>query len=365
MKRGPIIALLIAVVAILWIVSGQVTPMDGEPVTGDVDGGVTTAEAVLEPGEVVVPSVRTLTSIARPRVQIISLFGRTEADRYVDIRAETDGQIVALKVAEGDSVDEGAPIARIAVNDRQARVNNAKAQVTYREVAYIAAEELSKKQYRSEVKLAEELAALETAKAELIIARVELARTRIDAPFSGVVEALEVEHGKLVQAGDAIVRIDDLDPIIVSAQITEREIAQVELGQQAQINLASGEKYSGAVGYISRTANTETRTFRIEISVPNPNLEISAGLTAEVGLLTKPVMAHQISPALLTLDDAGRIGVKTVDGNDMVTFFPVVIIADTTSGVWVTGLPNMARVISVGQEFVLHGQAVRPVNVDS
>ncbi len=365
MKRGPIIAALIALVAIVWIMSGQAGDENGESIASTSGDASSADDAKEKSVEVVLPSVRVLESVAQPRIQEISLFGRTEAERYVDVRAETDGLIVALNVEEGDLISDGDLIARLAINDRQARVDDAFAQVKYREVAFEAAEELSKKQFRSEVQLAEELSALESARAALIIARVELARTRINAPFGGVVEELYVEHGKSVQAGDTILRINDLDPIVVAAQITERDIDHVELGQRARIRLASGREYEGVVGYIANTANTETRTFRIEIKIANPDIDISAGLTAEVGLFTKPVLAHHVSPAVLTLDDLGRIGIKTVDGNDQVAFFPIEIIADTAMGIWISGIPDQSRIISVGQEFVLPGQTVDSVAAGS
>jgi membrane fusion protein, multidrug efflux system len=354
MKRGPVIALLIAVVAVVWILSGQIG--------GDQVASEQSTDATGVSTEAAIPSVRVTNSVAQPKIQQISLFGRTEAERSVDIRAETDGSIEVLDVAEGDLIEGDATIVRLALNGKDARLKDAEGQLHYRKVAYEAAEELSKKQYRSEVKLAEEKAELSSAYAALAIARVELARTNIKAPFGGVIGELYVEHGKSVRVGDAIVRIDDLDPIIVSAQITEREINHVTLGQRAQVRLASGQEYSGAIGYIAQTANTETRTFRIEINIANRSVEISAGLTAEVLLFTKPVSSHLISPAVLTLNDQGKIGVKGVGGDNVAKFYAVQIVAETTNGIWITGLPDSIRVITVGQEFVIHGQAVNPVD---
>ncbi|MBT3557899.1 MAG: efflux RND transporter periplasmic adaptor subunit [Rhodospirillales bacterium] len=354
MKRGQITALAIAVIAVGWIMSGQF------PEQSD-----TTTQTVTQASESSVPSVRVQGSVAQPKIQEISLFGRTEADRSIDIRAETDGQVIELKVREGQLITTGDVVVRLAIDGRDARVRDAESQLNYRKIAYNAAEKLSKDKFLSEVKLAEEQAELSAAYAELAIARVELARTRIMAPFEGVVGELYVEEGKSVQSGDTIIRIDDLNPIVVVAQITEREVMRAERGQRARVTLASGKQYTGVIGYISRTADALTRTFQVEVAIDNADLGISAGLTADVVLFTKPAMAHRVTPAVLTLNDQGQIGIKVVGDDNVVKFHAIEIVADTSDGVWVTGLPHTARVISVGQEFVLDGQTVNPVHTGS
>lgn len=73
------------------------------------------------------------------------------------------------------------------------------------------------------------------------------------------------------------------------------------------------------------------------------------------------VRAHKPSPGVLTLDDSGRVGVRTVEANNKVRFVPVTIIGQDADGLWVGGLPERATVITVGQEFVVDGQTVEPV----
>jgi multidrug efflux system membrane fusion protein len=68
-----------------------------------------------------------------------------------------------------------------------------------------------------------------------------------------------------------------------------------------------------------------------------------------------------MSPAALTLDDAGVVGVKTVDAQNTVRFHPAELVAGGADGVWIGGLPPEVTIITVGQEFVLPGQTVVPV----
>ena len=74
------------------------------------------------------------------------------------------------------------------------------------------------------------------------------------------------------------------------------------------------------------------------------------------------VIAHRVSPAILTLTDDGMIGVKTLGPDNRVRFHPIQIIGDGADGVWLSGLPNRITLITVGQEFVAEGQTVRPID---
>ena len=101
---------------------------------------------------------------------------------------------------------------------------------------------------------------------------------------------------------------------------------------------------------------------KVELAVANPNRKVRAGITAELELSTDELYGHLLLPALLTLDDAGTIGVKIVDSDGRVEFVAVEILRSDAKGVWVTGLPESARIISVGQGFVMDGQHVDAVD---
>lgn len=83
-------------------------------------------------------------------------------------------------------------------------------------------------------------------------------------------------------------------------------------------------------------------------------------MTAETTFMTDQIMAHFISPAILTLNEAGVLGVRSVDENDVVQFHPVQVLSDTSEGTWITGLPKQINLITVGQEFVKDGEKVLP-----
>jgi multidrug efflux system membrane fusion protein len=350
MRRSFIISGILAVAVIVWIGSGQV---GGKPSpSGDTPQQNKVSEEII-------PEVRVKTFRSAERVRELSLFGRTEAVRMVQLRAETKGRIIERAVKKGSK--KGDVIVRLAMDDRSARLDGAQALVEQYRVAYVAAQQLSKKQFRSKVRLAEAKAQLETAKTQLAAVKLDIRRTVIHAPFGGVINKLPVNVGDYVEAKGELAELIDLDPILVVGQVTERDMGALKLGARANIRVADGRERSGIIGFISKVGSATTRTFRVEVRVANPKGDISEGLTTELRLPVQTVRAHLMSPSVLTLSKTGAIGVKSLNSDNKVVFNAVGMVADTPEGIWLSGLPDEVIVITVGQEFVQIGQKVRPL----
>jgi multidrug efflux system membrane fusion protein len=189
----------------------------------------------------------------------------------------------------------------------------------------------------------------------------DIAYTNVKAPFDAIVQDRMVEIGDYVQAGDAVARLVDTNPMIVVGEVNEREVHELAVGSIGNARLVDDTIVAGTIRYLSPLADDNTRTFRVELAVPNPEGRLRAGMTAELRLAADQVTAHSLSPALLALADDGTVGVKAVDAGNRVEFYPVEIIDSSPEGILVTGLPSELRVISVGQGFVTEGQTVAPV----
>ncbi|PPR74754.1 MAG: p-hydroxybenzoic acid efflux pump subunit AaeA [Alphaproteobacteria bacterium MarineAlpha3_Bin4] len=353
LKSSYLIAAGLAIAASLWIGSGVVTnerlqPSNDEPTTA-------------KPEADVMPVVRVRVIEAQPQTSRIVLFGHTEAINNVDIAGETAGKIVTRPVKKGAFVKKNTVILQLAMDDRKAQLAEAEAKFEYQKIAFNAAKRLSQKQFQSRVRLAEEKAALEKAKAELAHIQLDIRRTSIRAPIDGFVDTLPLSVGDYVRVGDQVGSVVNLDPIRLVGQVSERNVTRIKLGGPAHARLPTGEGIEGVVHYISKVGSEKTRTFRVDVWVDNPLSAIPEGLTVEMRLPAEREMAHQVSPAVLTLDKAGVIGVKTIDEDNRVRFHPVHIIADTSAGIWLGGLPEKLTLITVGHEFVRDGQTVRPV----
>jgi multidrug efflux system membrane fusion protein len=347
-KMSHFIAVSLAVGAFLWVASGMVAKEQA------ID---TPVEEVAE--KTVLPLVRVRTSVALSRVREITLFGRTEAINQADIAAETSGRIVRKSVEKGVFVKKGTVILSINMDDRQTKLEEAEADIDYQEIAYNAAKKLSNKQFQSRVKLAETLAKLEKAKANLKMIKLEINRTAIRAPISGFVNESPLSVGDYVKSGDVVASVVDLNPIRVVGQVSEKDVSRVRQGEVAHAKLPNGQEVAGTIRFVSRVGSETTRTFRVDVWIDNEDGLIPEGLTANLRLPSEQGEAHLVSPAVLTLNEEGAIGVKTVDDNGVVQFTPVTIVSDTTEGVWLAGLPSHVTLITVGQEYVRAGQAVR------
>jgi len=351
MKSSYLIAGGVAVAVFAWIYSGQFRAEELPKGTSEV----AMVQAEQKKTEKLA-RVRTQLSVAVEHPRNLILFGRTEPSRSVNVKSETAGRIVQLPLSKGSTVQKGNVIARIAMDDRQARLNETKALVNQYDIAYQAAQELSQKQYRSKVKLAESAAQLEMAKAGLKSMNIDIQRTVIRAPFGGILESQPVELGDFSAVGHVVANIVDLDPVLIVGEVTERAVKMLKTGTPAVAQTLSGQPLSGTVSYISKVASSSTRTFRVEVSVANPENAISAGLTAQMSLNLGTAKAHFISPAVLTLSSDGVLGVKILDEDGIVRFHTGSIVEDTPEGLWVEGLPDKIELITVGQEFVHTGQ---------
>jgi len=354
MKRSYVIAGLLALATVAWLGSGQLD--DGkEPLTSrkpPVD--LTRTETV--------PAVRVRDQTAMPRVSEVLLRGQTEAFRKVEVKAETAGRVVELPLAEGARVAQGQVIARLSPDERPAALAEAKALLEQRRIEYEAARRLSEKGFRAETQLAASKAALEAAAAAVAQAEVAIDNLTIRAPFDGILSERVAEQGDYLDRADPVARVVDLDPVLAVADISERDVARVALGRDAQVRLITGDLVPGTVRYIAREADPVTRTFRIEVELANPDAAVPDGATAEIRIPLETVLAHRVSPAILTLTDEGQIGVKILGPDNTVAFRPVKILSDDAEGVWIGGLPERVTLITVGQEFVTEGQTVRPID---
>ena len=346
------IALAIAVAAVLWVGSGQYLG-SAEPEARKAPAQLSELRDVRE--------VRVATQTAEPRTDTLRVQGRTQADRKVMVQAQTHGRVEELLVDKGDVVEKGEVLAQLAEEDRPAQLNQAKALREQRRLELEAARRLNERGHRSDTQLAAARAAFQEAQARVEQARTALDDTTIYAPFPGRVGETMAEVGDFMTGGRELLRLIDLDPLTIVGSVNERRVAQIKPGTQAEAELVTGEQVTGTVSFVAREANARTRTFEIEIRVPNPDGTLRDGVTAQMTVPLKERVSHFVSPSILTLNDAGEVGVKVLDDTDRVRFRPVDLLADKPDGVWITGLPDTVTFITLGQNFVTEGQQVKPV----
>ncbi|NSX56357.1 efflux RND transporter periplasmic adaptor subunit [Parasulfitobacter algicola] len=331
-------------------------------------------------------SVVALRSEVKSIDSAVLLRGRTEALRQVVVKSETSGLVMSDPLRKGSRVQAGELLCKLDPGTREAalaeanarlpeayaRQREAEARLTEAQINDRAAAKLSEGGFASQTRVASTAASVEAAlaakeSAEASVqaaeagikgARKEIERLDIRAPFAGLLETDTAETGSLLQPGAECATIIQLDPIKLVGFAPETEVDRITVGATAGARLLSGRQVTGQVTFLSRAADPETRTFRVEVFVPNPNMDIRDGQTVEILIASDGADAHLLPGSALTLNDDGDLGVRIVNKDQRVAFSTVNFIRDTVDGVWVNGLPDAVDVIVVGHEYVTDGVPV-------
>jgi multidrug efflux system membrane fusion protein len=328
-------------------------------VRGLFGSGENEAQAKTTPSASGPPSVQVLLTPETLRETQVMMRGRTEATRAVVVRAETAGVVAAAPATEGSVVARGQVLCRLAVDARQASLDMARAALKSRQLQRQAAAQLAEKGYRSETQVLEAQANLDAAQAQVRQAEIQLAQVNVRAPFSGVFDKRDAEIGTYLSPGQPCGTMIELNPLLVVGDVPETAAGRLRIGAPATAILVSGETLSGRVRYVSRDADPQTRTYHVEVAVPNPQMKVRSGLSAELRIGAGAGPAHLVPVSTLVLDTSGRQGVRHVLADGRVAFAPVTVQEETPQGMWVSGLAGPVRVITVGQSFVADGQKVR------
>ena len=347
---------------ILWEASKD-TPLVNDIVVEE-ESAETEAPAEA-PSERPLIKVVAIKSTAREIDSAVVLRGQTEAARSVVLRSETSGQVINQPLRKGHVVaagetlcelDPGTREANLAdtiarlkeaearVPETQARQDEAKARLEEAKINFNAADKLAQGGFASETRVASTQAAvrsaeaavesakagfdatssrIQSAEAAVAAAQKEIDRLTIKATFGGLLESDTAEIGSLLQPGSACATVIQLDPIKIVGFVPETERDRVTVGARAGARLLDGTEVSGNVTFLSRSADKLTRTFRVELAIPNPDMTIADGQTADILIASDGKDAHLIPQSSLTLNDSGALGVRTILADNATKFVEI------------------------------------------
>lgn len=350
-SRSTWIAAALVVAIVGWMGSSFVLP-SGEEAQDVEDAGP----------EPVAVSVETVSA-----EQVMLYFqaeGQALPDRDTAIRAEGSGDVAEVLVSRGEYVEGGTVVARLSARQAEAELARTREELARAQREFDNASELLDRGVGTADRVSEARATLAAAAAAVATAEEGIEALDITAPFAGRLETLSLDAGEFVQAGAEVGRIVDNRPLTVSLQVPQQQLRRIEGGQVATVMFITGEEREGMVTFVGTSANTETRTFLTEIEVPNEDGAIPAGISTEIRIPTGTREAHFVQPSTVALSPEGELGVKTVDDDDRVVFQPIEIVRAEIAGIYVTGLPETARIITIGQGYVRHGEIVRPHSLE-
>jgi len=346
MNRSIWIALGIFVVLSLYMLTGLI---------GCGRGPETTEEAVAEKRLMAV-EVREMNSQVIPREVVLT--GKTLPSRKVLLKSETAGRVVEVAEMRGRPVREGDLLARIELNDRQEQLEQVRASLEQARLEHESVLRLRDQGLGSASEVAAALSRLRGAEQLLRAIELDIRNTEIRVPFDGVLQDRMVEVGDYIAIGDPVGEVLDLEPLIIEGEATEFQIDLLEIGEVGHARLSDGTEVDGLIRYVAGQSDASTRTFSVELEIANEGGHIPAGMTARLAVETERVPAYRISPGLISISDEGSFGIKVVDEEDIVRFYEADIVKTEPDAIWLTGMPETIRLITVGQGFTQAGDRV-------
>ena len=412
MKKSIFIASFILLLVVGWIGSGQfsnkvIAQDDNTQEVPEVETSYS-KNAENNKDEEFTFSVETKVFTSKLIDQSIELQGQTIHNKKIDVKSETSGKINSIEFSRGDNVSENSEMITISLEDRNEKLLSAEKdlerlskelilneknrdnllrqnveRIQLYEIEYASAKQLIDKGLSSKSKLSLASFNLANAKADkedikikfestlanleaqisnvksvLKNIKLDIDKTSIKAPFDGIISEKMVEETEFISLGTPLFTIIDLDPIKIEGYLSEFDINKVSVGTKAIIEDSNGIKKNGIISFISPSAETSTRTFEITIEADNKDLSYKSGITTKIIIKGSELKAHKIPPSILTLLDDDTVGVKAVDNDNNVIFYPTKAIKDTIDGMWVSGLPEEVNLIVSGQEYISIGEKI-------
>lgn len=361
-KAHRVIAIVVLVVAAAWVATGEFSAVGSqEAKAGEPDAAVAAPAADAAPAPL--RTVAAVVPVFADHSRMIRIAGATEADKSAILAARSDGIVEMLGVAQGQDIAADALVLKLVGADVASGVAAAQASVAQATQQLEVGEKLFARGGLAELELTTRRSAKAAADTALQQAQSAEDRLQLKAPFAGFVDRVNVELGEWVQTGTPIATVLSLDPIVIKAEVSERDVGFVAIGGKALVRLVDGTELQGEIRHLAKQASDGTRTFAVEVALPNPDHKIGSGMTAEVQLFARPVKAVTVPRSIITISEEGLIGLRVVGADDIAQFAPVVLLDDTPDGMIVTGVPNGLRVIVAGQDLVRDGDKVTVTEV--
>lgn len=359
MRFHRVVAIAVLVGTAAWVATGEFSSVGSAAGESEAGAGAATEQPAA--------TVRTVGVVAPKRVmhsRAIRVSGYTDADKRSVLATRSAGVVEELPVRLGQQVRTGDLIVKLEAVAAEAAVETARALVAQREAEYAAAEKLAASGQLPKLQLDNVRSGLLAARSQLEQAIAQLDLAVLKAPWDGMIDRISIELGSSVGAGTQVATILAMDPMLALGEVSERDLSHVKAGDAARVRLVDGRTVEGEIRYVSRDATAATRTYRVEVALPNADGSIPAGMTSELTLLAQPAESTILPRSVVTLSREGDLGIRAVDKDNKVVFFPIDLVDDMPNGLVLGGIPADVRVIVSGQELVAEGDTVNAVEAD-
>ena len=305
---------------------------------------------------------------ARSFTSTIRLTGVALAMRDVMVSAEEAGVVRRILLDKGGFVRAGDAILRLDDAILKAQVGAAAAQAQYDAEVWESRRKLYEEDgVGSELAYHEARNAAEQSRGALEALQIRLARTTIRAPVRGILNDRFVEVGTMVSPGTALARVVQADTIRIMSGVPERYAAEVAAGAGATVSfdVLPGDTFAGSITYVGEVVDPDTRTFPVELTLPNPGGLVKPGMVADVSVTQGELPDAIVAPrqALVSMEDGQVVFVVEGAGGETVAAARAVEVAASQGNDVVigSGLAPGDRLVVVGQQGLTDGDRVRVV----
>ncbi|MEX2111000.1 MAG: efflux RND transporter periplasmic adaptor subunit [Gemmatimonadaceae bacterium] len=231
-------------------------------------------------------------------VDAVRATGRIEAMQAVDLRPDEQGRVTGLHFFEGQSVARGAPLVRIDDAMLRAQAERAAAERDLARQQLERVRLLRQQNASSAADLERAEAASRSAAAALSVLQLQIARSTVRAPFSGVVGQRFVSVGDYVTTGTRLLTLQTVDPQRAVIEVPERHAVRLQRGQNVAFTVAAepGRTFNAIVDFIDPVVQTANRTIMVKGRAPNPNRVLRPGMFIEARLATATRMNAIVVP---------------------------------------------------------------------
>ncbi|MDH3647520.1 MAG: efflux RND transporter periplasmic adaptor subunit [Gammaproteobacteria bacterium] len=303
------------------------------------------------------------------RGQITAIYSGTaalEVDAEADVSSKVAGEIIELLVEEGDSVTSGQVLARLDGERLRLELERQRANVRRLEQDYRRNVELHDKGLVSAGAFEGMKYELESLRAALRLAQLELGYTEIKAPFDGIIAERYVKRGNTITISQALFKITDLDPLLAYLHVPEKEFNKLKAGQQAVVeaDALTGQMYSGEIARISPVVDADTGTFKVTVEVVDAAGDLKPGMFGRVSVIYDTRDNSMLVPRSALVDTDSDAAVFIVE-DGVARRRPVIVGYSSGANVEVLdGLSGQEQVVVIGQNTIKDGGKVRVIGAE-
>jgi membrane fusion protein (multidrug efflux system) len=290
--------------------------------------------------------------------------GTIEAIEAITVVVEIDAAVVALPFKEGDAIRRGDLIAQLDDSQLAAELARAEALRDQSRASYDRVKSVVEQQAGAPQDLDDAAAALKVAEANLAVAKARFAKTRITAPFNGIIGARKVSVGTFLRTGQAITELANIDAIRVNFSAPERILPRLTRGAEVTVSTTAfaGAALKGKIMVIEPVLDASTRSARIVARVENQGRKFRPGMSANISAVLGERANAMTIPNEAVFGSGDQSFVFVVKPDSTVTRVALTLGTRLPRIVEVVqGLKPDMEVVSAGHQKLFEGAKVMPL----